>query len=76
MWCYLTLAKEGFPDDSCLASQLRALGDEVKSVFNAMKDDNAYSAWQLRQSSGRNLQIRPISLVGHQATRVRPLCII
>ena len=37
------------------------------------ESDNAYSAWQLHQSSEHNLQIQQSSLGGHQVTRVHPL---
>jgi hypothetical protein len=54
-------------------SQLTALGVEVNIRIQRDESGNAYSAWQLRQSFGHNLQIRQSSLGDHQATRVRPL---
>lgn len=59
-----------------LPSQLTALGVEVSIRVQRDESGNAYSAWQLRQSFGYNLQIRQSCLGDHQATRVHPLHIV
>ena len=66
--CFNTAIQTSFPT--------LQLWREVSIRVQRDESGNAYSAWQLRQSFGHNLQIRQSSLGDHQATRVHPLQIV